>query len=130
MREGASPRSQRGWCGLLEALFSNSVEVCSSIGVFVFLLVALSPLPRNGPGPSLLYSKGEPGTYICCYIAFYEWGWRVRALQPATVVVWSMEWPCPCRAEVTRRSYLILCVVGLQYSLRQDMAGDVPVIVR
>ena len=68
--------------------------------------------------------------YICCYIAFYEWGWRVQALQPATVVVWSMEWHRPCRAEVTRRSYLILCVVGLQYSLRQDMAGDVPVIVR
>jgi len=38
--------------------------------------------------------------------------------------------PRPCRAEVARRSYLVLCVVGLQYSLRQDMAGDVLVIVR
>ena len=130
MREGASPRSRRRWCGLLEALSSSSVEVCSSIGVFVFLLVALSPLPRNGPGPSLLYSKGEPGAYIYGYMAFYEWGWRVRALQPATVVVWSMEWPRPCRAEVTRRSYLVLCVMGLPYSLMQDMAGDVLVIVR
>ena len=128
MREGASPRSWQGWSGLLEALFSSSVEVCRSIGEFFFLLVVL-PL-RNGPGPSLLYSKGEPGAYIYGYMAFHEWGWRVRALQPATVVVWSMEWPCPCRAEVTRRSYLILCVMGLQYSLRQDMAGDVLVIVR
>jgi len=128
VREGASPTSRRGWSGLLEALFSSSVEVCRSIGGFFLLLVVL--LPRNGPGPSLLYSKGEPGAYIYGYIAFYEWGWRVRALQPATVVVWSMEWPRPCRAEVTRRSYLILCVVGLQYSLMQDMAGDVLVTVR
>ena len=41
-----------------------------------------------------------------------------------------MEWPRPCRAEVTRQSYSILCVVGLQYSLMQDMAGDVLVTVR
>ena len=47
-------------------------------------------------------------------------------------LLWYGRWSGSvlCRAEVTRRSYLILCVVGLQYSLRQDMAGDVPVIVR
>ena len=43
-------------------------------------------------------------------------------------VAWSMECPCPCRAEVTRRSYLVLCIVGLPYSLTQDTAGDVLVI--
>ena len=44
-------------------------------------------------------------------------------------VAWSMECPRPCRAEVTRRSYSVLCIVGLPYSLTQDMAGDVLVIV-
>ena len=125
MREGASPRSRRGWCGLLEALFSSSVEVCSSIGVFVFfpLPLEMAPVP-----PFYTLRENQERTYMATWRSMNGDGVSEPCSRPL-FVAWSMECPRPCRAEATRRSYSVSCIVGLPYSLTQDMAGDVLVIV-